>query len=172
MIHLFYHDICVIKWQRMRTVYFFIILFISNLSFSQTMLVVERPGTVKNYIFEAGQYISLKTKSGEKISGPINIIRDSSLVVDFVHELNVSDIDIVYNSRQLLSIFGTAFIGGSIMYVGLDAINGGMRGKKLIEDSGFLTASAILTTGIIMRVFSKKKMHIDNEKWRIKILKE
>lgn len=155
----------------MRFVYFIVILFISNITFSQTMMVVERPGTVKNYIFEAGEFISLKTKSGEKISGPINIIKDSSLVVDFVHELELSEIEYVYKPRYLLNIFGSAFIGGSVLYISLDAINGGMRGKKLIEDTGFLVASGFLATGIIMKVFSKKKMRIDNKKWRIKILK-
>lgn len=156
----------------MRIVYILLFLFISNFTFSQTMLVVEKPGTVKNYIFEAGQYISIKTKTGEKISGPINIIRDSSLVVDFVHELKVSDIQFVFKPRQLMSIFGTAFIGGSIMYIGLDAVNGGMKGKKLSEDSGFLVATGFFATGVVMKIFSKKKMRIDNEKWRIKILKE
>lgn len=156
----------------MRIVYILLVLFISNIAFSQTMMVVEKPGTVRNYIFEAGQYISLKTKSGEKISGPINIIRDSSLVVDFVHELEVSDILFVYKPRQLMNIFGTAFMGGSIMYLSLDAINGGMKGKKLSEDSGFLVATGFFATGVVMKIFSKKKMRIDNEKWRIKILKE
>jgi len=145
---------------------------VSGFTFSQTMMVVERPGTVKNQIYEAGQYISLKTKDGEKISGPINIIRDSSLVVDFVHELDISDINIVYKSRELMNIFGTAFIGGSLLYVGLDAVNGGMKNKNLSKDTGFLVAGGFFTTGILMKVFSQKRMRIDNEKWRIKILKE
>jgi hypothetical protein len=156
----------------MRFVYIFLVILISNIAFSQTMMVVERPGTVKNYIFEAGQYISLKTKDGQKINGPINIIRDSSLVVNFVHELELSEIEIVYKPRYLLNIFGTVFIGGSVMYLGLDAINGGMKGKNLKKDSGFLVASSFIASGIIMKLFSKKKMHIDNDKWRIKILKE
>lgn len=155
----------------MRIVYFFIFLFISNYAFSQTILVVERPGTVKNHIFEAGQYISLKTKSGEKISGPINIIKDSSLIVDFVHELEINDIEFVYKPRELLNVFGSAFIGGSIMYVSLDAINGGMKNKNILAYSGFWISTGFLATGIVMKVFSKKKMRIDNKKWRIKILK-
>lgn len=156
----------------MRIVYILLFALISNIVFSQTMMVVERPGTVKNHIYEAGQYISLKTKDGEKISGPINIIRDSSLVVDFVHELDISDIAIVYKSRELMNIFGTAFIGGSILYIGLDAVNGGMKNKNLSKDTGFLVAGGFFTTGVLMKVFSKKRMQIDNEKWRIKILKE
>jgi hypothetical protein len=156
----------------MRILYILLFVFVSNWGISQTMMVVERPGTVKNYIFVAGEYISLKTKSGEKISGPINIIRDSNLVVDFVHELEIKDIATVYKSRELLNIFGTAFIGGSLLYVSLDAINGGMKGKNLSKDTGLLVASGFLSSGILMKVFSRKKMHIDQKKWRIKILKQ
>ncbi len=155
----------------MRFFYLLLLVFSTHVTFSQTMMVVERPGTVKNYIFEAGNYISLKTTSGEKISGPINIIRDSSLVVDFTHEMELNEIEIVYQPRYLINIFGSAFIGGSLLYLTLDGINGGMKNKKLIEDPGFLTATGFLATGVAMKLFSKKKMRIDNEKWRIKILK-
>lgn len=155
----------------MRFFYLFLMVFSVHLGISQTMMVVERPGTVKNYIFQAGHYISLKTTTGEKISGPINIIRDSSLVVDFTHELELSEIEIVYQPRYLINIFGSAFIGGSLLYLTLDGINGGMKNKNLIEDPGFLTATGFLTTGVVMKLFSNKKMRIDNERWRIKILK-
>jgi hypothetical protein len=136
------------------------------------MLVLERPGTVKNYIYKAGQNISIKTKKGEKINGPINMIIDSSLIVDFVHELEIDDIEFVYKQRQLLNTFGNFAMGGSAMYIGFDAINGGYRNKNLAEDTNFLVASGIFVSGLIMNIFSKKKMRIDNEKWRIKILKE
>lgn len=155
----------------MRTLYLFLILALSQGVFAQTMLVVERPGTVKNQIYQAGDFISLKTKEGLKISGPINIIKDSTLIVDFVNELKISEIDLVYKARAIPNIFGNAFIGGGIMYLGLDWVNGGLKNKNLIEDTGFLSSMGFITTGIILKVFSKKKMEIDGKKWRIKVLK-
>ena len=139
---------------------------------AQNMLVLERPGTVKNYIFYAGSHISLKTKDGLKISGPINIIRDSNMVVNFKHELRLEDITIVYKSRHLMKVFGTAFMAGSLLYIGLDIANGGSHGQKLSENQSLLTAFGVFGTGALMWVFSKKKMTIDNEKWRLKILKK
>jgi hypothetical protein len=109
----------------------------SNITFAQTMLVVERPGTVKNYIYQAGQNIRLKTKSGKKISGPINIIKDSSLVVDYVNDLEIKDIAFVYKPRPLLNSFGTFFMGGSLLYIGLGTLNS----DNLSENSSFKVAA-------------------------------
>lgn len=147
-----------------------LLLFLSVHLMAQNMLVVERPGTVKNIIYYAGENISLLTVTGEKISGPINIIKDSTIIVDFVHELELSEIQAVYKPRYLIDIFGSTFIAGSLLYVTLDAVNGGLNNKNLVKNSGFMVSMGFLTSGIVMKIFSKKKMSIDDKKWRIKIL--
>ncbi|OYT15783.1 MAG: hypothetical protein B7C24_11215 [Bacteroidetes bacterium 4572_77] len=150
-----------------------ILLFSMGLALSaQNMLLLERPGTIKNKIYVAGKHISLITKDGEKISGPINIIRDSNMVVDFTHEIMIQDIQVVYKNRVLVQLFSSAFIAGSVMYIGLDLINGGSKGTKLSENQSMGYALGFLGTGIAMQFFTKRKMTIDGEKWRLKILKE
>jgi len=151
---------------------FIVLLFtIFSLSlFSQNMLLVEKPGTVKNYIYFAGDYISLKTKDGIKISGPINIIRDTNLIVNFTHELSLSDIEVVYKTRTLIKLGSSLLIAGSALYTGLDLINGGSKGKSFSENESLQISLAILATGIGMSFFSKKKMSTKKEKWRIRIL--
>jgi len=139
--------------------------------FSQTMLLVEKPGTVKNAKYYAGDFISVKTVKGEKISGPINIIHDSSFVVDFTHELYLSDIEIVYKSRTLIQLLSSAIIVGSGLYVGLDLVNSGSAGKTFKENQSLHYALGVLAAGIGLKFFQKKKMRIQDEKWRIKILK-
>jgi len=138
--------------------------------FSQNMLLVEKPGTVKNYKYFAGDQISLQTKSGEKISGPINIIRDSNLIVDFTHELLFSDIEVVYQPRVLVKLLSSALIVGSAVYIGLDFINGGSRGKSFSENKSLQTSAAILASGIGLSFLGKKRMHIEKKKWRIRVL--
>lgn len=153
----------------MKYFYLLFILLFSSTLWAQNMLVVEKPGTVKNYIYQAGDHISIKTTEGVKISGPINIIRnDSSFVVDYVHELQLSDVEVVYKSRALLNMGGTALIGGSALYLGLDLINHG--GVKI--DQSFWIAVGVAAAGVIMKVFAKKKMHVHEVKWRIKVLIE
>ncbi len=154
----------------MKTIFILFLFGISLGLFSQNILLVEKPGTVKNRKYFAGDYISLKTKEGIKISGPINIIRDTNLIVDFTNELSLNDIAMVYESRTLVNITSSVLIIGSAMYAGLDLINGGSSGKSFSNNQGLQISMAILATGIGMRFFAKKKMRLDKDKWRVRIL--
>lgn len=151
----------------MKTLYIALLIFISSFVSAQNMLVVEKPGTVTNEIFYAGNSISIKTKDHLKFSGPINVIRDSTLVIDFVHEVKLSDIAIVYKQRYGLNIAGSALIGGGALYMALDLIN-----NQSIDEQGLWIAAGVITTGVIMKVFAKKKMRLEEGKWRAKILVE
>lgn len=153
----------------MKHFHLIILLFLSSSLWAQNMLVLEKPGTVKNEIYYAGDHISIKTTEGLKISGPINIIRkDSTLVVDFVHELKLSDIEMVYKTRSLMKMGGTALIGGSALYLGLDLINSG----QVKINQSFWVSMGVAATGVALLVFSKKKMRIEKNKWRLKVLVE
>jgi len=148
-----------------------VVLFIFSTGlFSQNILLVEKPGTVKNYKYYAGDYISLKTKDGIKISGPINLIRDTNIIVDFINELSISDIEIVYKKRALVNLGSSALIAGSALYLGLDLLNGGSRGKSFSENESLQISLAILATGVGMQFFATKKMHLKKNKWRMRIL--
>lgn len=151
----------------MKILYTVLLIFLSSLLFAQNMLVVEKPGTVKNNIYYAGNTISLKTKDGLKVSGPINIIRDTMMVVDFVHEVNIKDIEIIYKVRYGLNIAGSALIGGGALYMGLDLIN-----SQSIDEQGLWIASGVIVSGVVLKLFAKKRMRIAQGKWRAKILVE
>jgi hypothetical protein len=136
------------------------------------MLLVEQPGTVKNNKYFAGQNISLKTTKGIKISGPINIIKDSTFIVDFTNELALSDIAIVYKRRTLVSLLSTGIIAGTALCIGLDLINGGTKGKSFAENQSLHIGMGLLAAGIGLQFLKNKKMDVTTEKWRIRILKE
>jgi len=136
------------------------------------MLLVEQPGTVQNSKYFAGQHISLRTTKGIKISGPINIIRDSTLIVDFTNELALSDIEIVYKRRTLVSLLSSGIIAGTALWIGLDLINGGSKGKSFSENQSLHIGMGLLAVGIGLQFLKNKKMDVTTEKWRIRILKE
>jgi hypothetical protein len=81
--------------------------------------------------------------------------------------LEIKDIAFVYKPRPLLNSFGTFFMGGSLLYIGLGTLNS----DNLSENSSFKVAAGFFGAGLTMTLLSKKRMRIDNEKWRIKILK-
>ncbi|NPD48115.1 MULTISPECIES: hypothetical protein [unclassified Lentimicrobium] len=151
----------------MRFLYLLFFLFLAPCLIAQNMLVVEKPGTVNNKIYYAGNNIDLKTIDGLRISGPINVIRDSMMVVDFVHEVKIKDIEIIYKLRYGLNITGSALISGGALYLGLDLIN-----NQSIDEQGIWVASGVIVSGIIMKLFAKKRMRLEEGKWRAKILVE
>ena len=50
---------------------------------AQMILLLEKPGTVKNIKYRAGDQIYVKTKDNLKILGTINIITDSSIIINY-----------------------------------------------------------------------------------------
>ncbi len=156
----------------MKALYIIILVFFPIVIFSQNILLVERPGTVKNKKYYAGQAISIKTIDGLKISGPINIIRDSTMIIDFTHEIAIIDIEIVYKRRTLISLLSSMLITGSALWIGLDLINGGNQGKSFSENQSLQLGLGLLATGIGLRFIRDKRMNVKKEKWRIRVLKE
>ena len=156
----------------MKALFFVLLVFFPVVIFSQNMLLVERPGTVKNEKYYAGLPISLRTVDGLKVSGPINIIRDSSIIVDFTHEIAIADIEIVYKRRTLVSLLSSVLIVGSSLWIGLDLINGGSQGKSFSENKSLQTGLGLMAAGIGLRFVRDKRMNVKKEKWRIKVLKK
>ena len=50
---------------------------------AQMILLLEKPGTVKNIKYRAGDQIYVKTKDNLKFLGTINIITDSSFIINY-----------------------------------------------------------------------------------------
>jgi hypothetical protein len=93
------------------------------------------------------------------------------MVIDYVNTIDYENIEAVYKSTKLLNIFGTALMGGGIMYISLDLLNGGYRHKSVVSSRNFWIASGIVVTGTVMKIFSRKKQNLTNGKYRIKVLK-
>lgn len=62
---------------------------------AQMILLLEKPGTVKNIKYRAGDQIYIKTKDELKFSGTINIITDSSIIVNYDVEILTSDVKLI-----------------------------------------------------------------------------
>ena len=50
---------------------------------AQMILLLEKPDTIKNIKYRVGDQIYVKTKDKLKFSGAINIITDSSIIVNY-----------------------------------------------------------------------------------------
>ncbi|NVN95652.1 MAG: hypothetical protein HXX18_10265 [Bacteroidetes bacterium] len=105
-----------------------IIVFLSILQLTlitalgQCIFMVEKPGTITNLKYRAGDRIDLKTKTGDRFSGFINQIRDTAIVVNNNLIFN-NDISIIFTRRVIFSMLSVAGTKGGLAYVGIDGIN-------------------------------------------------
>jgi len=137
---------------------------------SQNILVIEKPGTVKNIKFRSGDRIELKTLNGEKIKGIINQIRDTAIVVNY-YLININEISKIYSFRRLISAFSFAGIEGGLGYVVIDGFNSLINNERpIIRNSTLKTGGIMFGAGLLLKSLSKRKRSIDNHKWRIKVL--
>ncbi len=159
------------KIKIMKQIMFLIIMqFIIISAISQNILVVEKPGKVNNIKYRVGERIELKTINGERIKGIINQIRDTAVVVNYYMVKN-SDIKNIYTLRRLVSAFSFVGIEGGLGYVVIDGFNGLINNESpIIANSTLKTGGIMFGAGILLRSIAKRKRHIDNENWRIRVL--
>lgn len=133
---------------------------------AQNVLLVKKSRGKSRYIYKAGQYISLRTTEGEKIYGPINAIRADYLIIDYIHEVSLSSVEVVYAQRRLLDILGTYVTAVSTLYMGLDLLNN----RFDTQHNGWKTAGITAGTGLAAMLLSTKRMSNKKGKWRFEIL--
>jgi hypothetical protein len=148
----------------------FLLRFGSNFSFSQCILLLEKPGTVNNTKFRVGNRIDVKTINNERINGLINQIRDTAIIVNY-NLIKLSEIKIIYTRRTMISVFSHLGIKGGLGYVGIDGFNNLINNEKpVFRNSTLKTSGIMFVTGVLLKSISNRKRHINNEKWRLKVL--
>ena len=137
---------------------------------AQMILLLEKPGTVKNIKYRAGDQIYIKTKDELKFSGTINIITDSSIIVNYDVEILIKDITIVFQEMWFISLFSrVAYISGA-GYLILDAFNRTINNEyPIIDKSSFVIGTSLIGGGLLMKANSYKRCKI-NKPWRFKVL--
>lgn len=136
------------------------------------MLILERPGTIKNRKFEATDWIKIRTiKSNTTIAGKITLIQDSSIVINKKNEILLTDIAVIYKKRWGFPFLQELFVKAGIPYLVISLINGAIyNDEPIITTDTLIISSSIIAAGIVITPFTSRKFKIDNEKWRVRIL--
>ena len=139
--------------------------------FAQQILLLERPGTVKNYKYNTGDDITF-TRYGDpaSISGPISRITDSTIVVDYLHQIKIKDIEKVYRTRwgwQLLHRL-SALAGGGYFVISTanNLIN---RTFPIVGKDVFLVSGTSLAIVLLTEPLKIKTCKM-NKGWRLRVL--
>ncbi len=83
----------------------------------KTSLILERPGTIKNYKYYQNDEIRLKTISTNTIYyGKITAVNDSSIVVGYANEIFLSDITKIYTFQWGFIFYASWVLGQELCF--------------------------------------------------------
>ncbi len=138
---------------------------------AQRILLVEKPGTFKNYKYFTGDMITLRISGQEgRLSGSISVISDSSLLIDDGQEVMLADIDRVLRPRWGLGVLAGASRIAGVAYLSLDVVNHAINDEPDILDRNTVLISAgLVAFSYALYPLRYKRMTI-GEPWRIQVL--
>lgn len=139
---------------------------------SQNMLIVERPGTIKNIKFKTADKIKIEIlPTGEIFSGKISSLSDSIIILNKSIAISMKDVKAVYKRRWGTSFLQEMFLKAGIAYLGISLINGAINhDEPLITTGSLIIGSGLTITGVLLTPLTKRKFTIDNQRWRLRLL--
>ena len=138
----------------------------------QETLLVEKIGKSSKYYYHIGDKIKIRTCISKTIiKGEITSIRDSSISVRFINNIDIdlNDITCVYKRYRFLRKFGirSCEFGAGIFLVMV--FNNLINGSAAFNEYVFIVSGSFLTAGLISLALSERHCKIGN-KWKLKIL--
>jgi hypothetical protein len=139
---------------------------------AQNILIVERPGTIKNYKYYTGDEIKLKTISTDAtVSGTIIDISDSSLIINHQYEIMVSDITTIYRNKWGFRFLQYISLIGGMFYLGINTLNGVINSDvPIVPQETLIISGSMIGFGIALTPLTTRRYKIDKVKWRVVIL--
>ncbi len=138
----------------------------------QTILVLEKPGTARNFKYNVSDRIRIKLTSADTIlSGKITAIIDSSLIINNAYPVDLKDVTVVYRSMWGTSLLQKAALIAGVGYLGISALNGLINNDSPVVPKETLVIGGSLTAaGLALIPFTKRRFRMDQGKWRLLIL--
>ncbi len=135
------------------------------------ILLLKKKGSPKNYKYHLRNEISIRSKTGDrKISGQIHQITDSTILVDYIHEVYIEDIGQVYRDRYFFKTFSyLLFIAGAGYFI-LDGFNRTINHEyPIITQNTLVVTGSLVGVGLAFRFLDTKKYRI-GKKWELLLL--
>jgi hypothetical protein len=139
---------------------------------AQQYLILQKSGKAKNFKYQPGNTISLKTVDGDFfIRGEITAIKDSAFWIDDRMKIELDKIALVFRKSGFLNrLSWLFFVRGGVAYFLIDGANRTIAGDQpVIDESTWLISGAMIATGVALRPLVTRKYDL-SKKWRLKIL--
>lgn len=138
---------------------------------AQRILLVEKPGSFKNHKYFAGDDITIRAGNYDRrISGIIDRITDTSLLIDYDKDIMINDIDMVLKHRYWMGLLSKATRIAGAGYFALDVINNIITGNPTIVNE----TTVIISAGLVAFSYTLVPVHYKRMKlgkpWRFSVL--
>ncbi|MCX6271366.1 MAG: hypothetical protein NTU44_09145 [Bacteroidetes bacterium] len=138
---------------------------------AQQILVLEKTGTFKNYKYNKNDYISLKVRGNPKpVKGEINRISDSSIVVDYLNNIKLNEIEKIYRGRWVLTWLPRLGMIAGIGYISIDVLNNILNNIGPVFQPDVMKAGGILIGGALLLSCIGDKRYDLKRDWRLRVL--
>ncbi len=157
--------------KTIRGILLFCLLILTVVAHSQRILLVEKAGKFKNYKYAVGDNITVRTHPyGEKHSGTLHEVTDTSILLNFDDEIMLKDIQRIIRPRWGLSFVSKITRIAGAGYFVLDVVNNAITGNPTIVDKTTLLISGGLVAFSYALVPLQNKRIKPGDTWRIKVL--
>ena len=140
---------------------------------AQVTMLLERPGTIKYYMYQKDDRISIMYKKGDegfRDAGKITAIDDSTVQINDLNRYKFRDITSVYRPRffprffsRTAAVFGTGYLA---LTVANQAIN---SSSPLVDEKTLLISGLSLAAAGIAVFFEYRKFEL-GENWRLRTI--
>ncbi len=140
--------------------------------FGQQYLVVQKLGKVKNFKYEVGDKIMVKTREGEfTVDGEITGLSDTSVTINSYVEVGFRNVAQVLRPRMFFKALSQLFfIQGGIAYTTIVGINGLINNDSpIIDEQTIIISATMVGIGFVMKPFYLRKLNT-KEKWKLKVI--
>jgi hypothetical protein len=151
---------------------FILLLLLITLANAQNLLILERPGTIKNFKYEVSDIIKIRTLSSDTLlKGVITFINDSIVVINNIQPVAISDIGKVYRTQWGFTFLQGLFLTAGAPYLLISTVNGIINNDEpIVPNETIIISGSLLAAGAAITPLTTRKFRIDNKKWRLRIL--
>ncbi len=149
--------------------FFLLLLLFSITVVSQNALILEKCNHRRNYKYKVDNKIILELKNQEVISGIITRIEDSTIVLDGLNNINISEIQFVIRKRHgFYQMWNLFFLKIGLGYFAITTINRTIRDEQpIFNTTNMIIVGSAAIIGIVGKLLYVKKYQIDNIHWRV-----
>jgi hypothetical protein len=138
----------------------------------KNILVLEKAGGKRSYLYGEGDKIELTLENGLLLKGKISFIDDSLLRVGKGAYFRLSQINTITRfCRGFYQMFNLFFLKTGVPYLAIVSINRSINKEyPVVDQTTLIISGSLLTAGLVSAIFIKKKYKVDNYNWRLKLL--